>query len=532
MVVVDGRVDREKLFELLAFEAEQEALDFKATLDLADPKHQVEHVKDLLAMMSLPAGGYIIVGVDNNGKPAIDQQPIDPKQFDSAVLQQKVSAYVDGRLSIVAAVHELQSEVGTREVALIFAGPPPGLLPLVVTKQGQYERNGGRKPEVVFRPGQVVVRDGTTTTRLAEHFWPRLLERYTERVKDDARRDVDALVRRIVEMLDDQRSAASGMGAEPSLAIDLGMDLETFAIAADALIEAGSLPRLTRFLLRADDALRAVAASGNLASANGLLDRLFALGESALLYGTSEQFDRVIDALARYYCAIPTLPDAVTNETPSERGRASAMFEVLSRLYVIGSLAVRQSRWEQLRSLVLRPYEVNETYSYASWIRHALTMSARAGVLRSKENDVEGAPVISRALQLMMESPELRPDVRTIDPRTRARLYDSLCEFDILWCVVAQTATDRPDAMDFYPSSSEIDQVHANGAFTLIAKDRAARHLLLPAKSDQEIGTALLYVWARAYRQSWQHGGWWDRLPAGVYQWAKDAGAVEPDLNG
>jgi hypothetical protein len=86
--------------------------------------------------------------------------------------------------------------------------------------------------------------------------------------------------------------------------------------------------------------------------------------------------------------------------------------------------------------------------------------------------------------------------------------------------------------MDFYPSSSEIDQVHANGAFTLIAKDRAARHLLLPAKSDQEIGTALLYVWARAYRQSLEHDGWWDRLPAGVYQWAKDAGAVEPDLNG
>ena len=37
MVVVDGRVDREKLSELLTFEAEQEALDFKATLDLADP---------------------------------------------------------------------------------------------------------------------------------------------------------------------------------------------------------------------------------------------------------------------------------------------------------------------------------------------------------------------------------------------------------------------------------------------------------------------------------------------------------------
>lgn len=56
-VVADGRVDREKLAELLALGAEQEALDFKATLDLSDPKHQVDHIKDILSMMSLLDGG-------------------------------------------------------------------------------------------------------------------------------------------------------------------------------------------------------------------------------------------------------------------------------------------------------------------------------------------------------------------------------------------------------------------------------------------------------------------------------------------
>jgi hypothetical protein len=50
-----------------------------------------------------------------------------------------------------------------------------------------------------------------------------------------------------------------------------------------------------------------------------------------------------------------------------------------------------------------------------------------------------------------MESPELRPDLRTTDQRTRARLYDSLCEFDILWCVVAQTATDPARRHGFLP---------------------------------------------------------------------------------
>lgn len=539
-VVIDGRVDRVKLLELLASEAEQEALDFKATIDFTKPRHQVEHVKDLLAMMSLPNGGYIVVGVDNNGIPAEDQEPIDPAHFDSATLLQKVIGYVDSSPLIVSAVHELETPSGgTREVALIFAGPPPGLFPLVVKKQGEYDGPGGGKQVVVFRPGQIIIRNGTTTTTLRAEFWPRLLERYAEKVKEDARRDVDALIHRFVETLRNQQDTADALVGEGttrgsaaiSLPIDLGLDLPTFAIAADALIDSGSLPRLDRFLIQAGGQLRAGAASENYAPARGLLNRVFVLATSAVLYGSAEQLDRILETLVDYYNAVPDIRDAVTNETPQEQQRAAAWFEMLAHLYVLGSLAVRRGKWAQLRSLTLRPYRVHEKYSYASWLRHAVTSAARADVLRTDSaEDLRGAPVISRALQLATDVPELRPDTPGADD-VQKRLLDSLCEFDILWCVLAQSVTDRPHATDFYPSSSELDQVHANKAFLLVAEDSVARELLFPGKADQEIGSALLYVYSRAFRQSMNHGGWWDSLPDVAQQWAEQVDATKPDPN-
>lgn len=48
-VVADGRVDREKRIELLALGAEQEALDFKATLDFYIPD-----AKWLARLLNLP----------------------------------------------------------------------------------------------------------------------------------------------------------------------------------------------------------------------------------------------------------------------------------------------------------------------------------------------------------------------------------------------------------------------------------------------------------------------------------------------
>ena len=537
-VVVDGRVDRSKLDELLAWEAEQEALDFKASIDFRVPKDQVEFVKDLLAMMSLRDGGYLVVGVDNSGKAAEDREPIVPAHFDSATLLQKVAAYVDATTTIVSAVHSIKAQSGSDwDVALVFAGPPPSLFPLVVKKQGEYEQQERDKTRtrVKFRPGDVIVRDGTTTAVLRHEFWPRLLERYTEKVREDARRDSDALIHRFVQILNEQqndRTARSGPGGAQPPPIDLDMDLPTLAIAADSLIESGNLPRLDRFLIQIAERLRFTASSEEYEPARVVLDRAFTLASSAVLYGNAEQLERILQTLFDYYKSVPGISDAVTNETPREQRRAGAWLEVLARLYVLGALAVRRKKWAQLRALTLRRYQVHDRYAYASWLRHAITSAARAGLLKTTKGEgdgaLRGAPVISRALQLATTTAELRPDL-VDDQGLQVRLLDSLCEFDILWCVLAQAATDRPDGMDFYPSSSELDQIHANGAFTLIASDAEARAALFPGESDQQIGTAMLYVWARANRQSWEHDGWWTTLPSGVMQWAESVDSEQPE---
>lgn len=533
-IVVDGRVDLDKLRELLRTGAEQEALDFKATIDFDEPGDQVELVKDLVAMMSLPEGGYVIIGVDNDGNYASGHTPIKKALFDSAILLQKLSSYVDGRVNIVSQVHDVELPDGSPwQVAVVFAAPPPNLFPLVIKKQGEYERVGGKKKVIAFQVGQVLVREGTTTSKLRAEFWPRLLERYAESVKEDTRRNIDALVSRIVGSIRDQESEANRLppdGRRPTTVptpIDVEMDVQTFAVAADTLIETGSLPRLDRFLMQAAAQLRQSATFVHSVPGRGILDRMFILATSAVLYGTEAQLDRIMQVVFDYYRAIPQIADATSNLAPHEKQSATAWFEVLSRLYLLGALAFRQKKWMALRSIVLRRFKVHENYSYASWLRHAITSAARAEVLNDNRSNSHGAPVISRAVQIASEIPELRPDLPGPD-NLYARLVDSLCQFDVTWCVLAQSVTDRPDATDFYPSSSELDQEHANDAFILLADDEGARRALFPDKSDQEVGSALLYVYSRAFRQAMNYSGWWDALPRAVVQWAERVQADKP----
>ncbi|WKK70476.1 hypothetical protein Q0F99_11430 [Rathayibacter oskolensis] len=518
-VVADGRVDREKLAELLALGAEQEALDFKATLDLSDPKHQVDHIKDILSMMSLLDGGYLVVGVDNAGRVEENQPPIDPRQFDSAVLLQKTASFVDGRLDIRSAVYELDNQSGERRpVALIYCGPPPGLLPLVVKRSGEYPTAGG-KARVVLRVGQIVIREGTTTTALRPDHWQHLLERHVDRARKAARRDADALMSRVVALL--ETSERTGSAQTP---IDVDMDSRTFATAAISLIESGNQSRLEQFLIPTTGILRSLVARDDYDAATEVLDKVFSLASVAMLYGTLEQFSRVMKFITTYYSSIPGISDSVHNSEPGERRRAQAWLDVLIRLYALGALAVRQAKWLHLREMVAHPYNVTPNYGYASWLRHALTSAARADLLTpGKDSDDEAslraAAVISRARKVALRAPELRPDLPGNDEQSEV-LIDSLCQFDILWCIIAQSSSRRPDrANDFYPSSSELDQQRANPAFDLVATDEDAREQLFAKSPSRVIAEALLAVFKVAETQSWKFSGWWSELPPATQVW-------------
>jgi hypothetical protein len=215
-VVVDGRTTEEKVRELMGIGTEHETLDFKQTLDLTDPKSKLHFVKDCIAMMNCPRGGYLVIGVDGSGNPALMAEPIKGN-FDSSALGDLIRKYVDELVNPVSQVHRVDG----RDIVVIWVQPPQSLLPVMVAHIGQYDHSSGGT-RVVLQPGTIYVREGTSNVTASSRHLPRLLDRYRQRVIDDTRKITDALLKEIVE----SRAAGASTRAKPPLL--LHMDNESF----------------------------------------------------------------------------------------------------------------------------------------------------------------------------------------------------------------------------------------------------------------------------------------------------------------
>lgn len=161
MIVVDGRTDREKLVELLQ-SPEQTHLEFKAELDLTTKQDELNFVKDAVSMSNRPPGGYILVGVSDDGALALPTGTIaDRARFDGARLGDTIRKYIDGEVHAISQVHEVDGH----EVVLIYFPHHRDGLPVPMSKLGQFEGQNS-KQVVVFREGDVLVREGAKNTPL------------------------------------------------------------------------------------------------------------------------------------------------------------------------------------------------------------------------------------------------------------------------------------------------------------------------------------------------------------------------------
>lgn len=124
MIVLDGRNDSEKLRELLAA-GEQTHLDYKQVLDLQRAKDKLNLVKDLIALSNRPGGGYLLVGVTNQGTPCAPIGTFERKPFDGANLGQLVRGYIEGQVHINSQVYELDD--GHEVVVVQIDGHRDGL---------------------------------------------------------------------------------------------------------------------------------------------------------------------------------------------------------------------------------------------------------------------------------------------------------------------------------------------------------------------------------------------------------------------
>lgn len=509
MIVVDGRTDEEKLVELLAAGAEETALDFKATLDIRPrtSKATLDFVKDAVSMCNLPDGGYIVVGVDDNGRPAHDQPVVTVDDFDSAKLRDKVARYVEAQVHVISQAHVVDG----RDVVLIHVQPNPDGLPVPMSADGQYVGDDG-KNVTVFAAGEVLVREGTSNIRLRYAHWHGLLARYRERLHHESRRDIDVLVRTIVESL--QQSV--GTSTPMPVLLDLKMEPVTLGQAIVAAFELPTTVRVEQFL---NTAVAEADAARDLSEANRWLNALDALAVvacQAVIYGRDDVFTKTVDAIERVYTATGPSDDVGVNDATAKHS-----LDVILRVFAIGALVVRKKAWTLLPTLVVRPVQVSPHYTYASWLRHGAVRAARANLLQGDDGRNRGGQLISLARALVAHQAAFRPDYAESVALPAAEqlahddwLLNSLCQFDLWWCIVAAANVEarRGHGGVFYPSCAALHQYRAQPSLQTIATDPAARSAVFPGLSDAAVATAMAIVVRAAVRESYNYGGFWEGI--------------------
>src|SRR6266545_3812034 len=160
--IVEAVLSREKLISLLDEGHEQPTLDYKETLDLSETRDLVSVTKDVMAMLSNKEGGYILVGVDNNGTPVATLTQKHVAALDESRLRAMVGKYITEPFEIRSAHHVIAG----CSIVLIYVAPSPNGFH-VVTRNGEYEiivaATGKMKKEIEFRAGQVFIRRGTAS---------------------------------------------------------------------------------------------------------------------------------------------------------------------------------------------------------------------------------------------------------------------------------------------------------------------------------------------------------------------------------
>jgi hypothetical protein len=93
-------------------------------------------------------------------------------------------------------------------------------------------------------------------------------------------------------------------------------------------------------------------------------------------------------------------------------------------------------------------------------------------------------------------------------------LLNSLCQFDILYCLLVATE-GQTHVRSFYPSSAAFDESRADPALVKVAGDGAVRAALFPDSPDGDVAKAIYAVVRLAMQEAFKFGGtWWGPPPS------------------
>lgn len=507
---IDGRVDEEKVAELLTF-SEGTHLEFKSTLDLDRKEGKVKFAKDVVAMSNTPPGGYILVGVDDDGKPCAEIGHFDRALYDSAQLGDILRSYADGRVELRVRI----TEYGDNEIVVIFVHPHADGLPVPMGKPGTFpDLNDPKRQVTLFKQGEVPVREGAANVPLRHVHWTRILAEFIRRTRAEGTEIAQELLRAFVEQrAHDHSDEFPPSRSELPLLID--MDEDTFSGAVQQALEAerGDV-RIRRFLSKVMKSVNSKIDDDKFCTA---LDKWTVLCAEALY---AERSDIVLTAV--------TMLREEYGQLWIDARDDSRRLDVVVRLYAVGSMAIRMSAWSVVHGLALRAVPsnaVDSTYTYSSWIRHAQVQASRANLIPNNR----GGFLISAARELLLEHPAMRPEVGDDEIPSFDELapddvlINSLAQFDLAYCFVV--AAEGRDHGGYYPSSAALKDHRAAPIAVRIASQPEVRRNLFPSSTDSQVAAAMADVYRAAEQEAANYRQWWD-MPKAVVNFVQQHGTL------
>ncbi|MFC0100563.1 helix-turn-helix domain-containing protein [Micromonospora marina] len=481
----DGRVDRERLDELLALQTEFDGLDFKQERSLAKgTKARLEFVKDCAAMLSRPHGGYLVIGVDGVGAPS--GAVIETADYDASRLHDMLTKHLEGQVSVSSGVHTVD---GSTVVLVCLRRRDDGLFPVV---KADFVANDGGTPTIVLRGGDVYVREGTKTRKWRSADLVGLIAPHVAMVRQEERA-------RLADLMDVLRREYQGLAlaSGPVAALTWQVGQEQFDAAVTEAIRRNDTSALRLLVLGLQrDGLGLLTQDATAAGEDllQLLDRATAVAAIAVTLSNQQLVDDVVTMLARLYHRLYVNGEALTN-TAAERGLAIA-----ARILAVIALAVRLDQWWVIRKLALRP--AGDTIVYVSWLRHAQVQAARRHVvLTNTATEPVGGGLVAAARQLISTLPTLRPDLPgdLVDdlplgtpPAPGDPVIDSVCQADLLWCVAAALDTPQERARyEFYPSFAWLYEHRIAPMVNRLRTDENLTRDVYPGRAVDEVRDAL-----------------------------------------
>ncbi|MEV4830560.1 ATP-binding protein [Micromonospora sp. NPDC049257] len=486
----DGAVDEERLRLLLGLQTELPALDYKQRYDLATAgKSKFDFVKDCAAMLSRPHGGYLVVGVDDRGQPVAPG--LHAADFDSSRLRDILAKHLEGSIDVRSAVHDINDV----PVALIYlARRADGLFPIIKSDFTYTEPGGAQK--TALRAGDVFVRDGTSTRRWRSADLPTLLAPYVETARREERARIDDIVAAVRQQY---RGLEAAVGPAAALTWQLGQDDFDTAIIELSRRRDQVPIRLLGFDI-ARDGCALLDDPGT--DASGRLQDLLDRAVSALAYGIVLDDEDLVERLTRALYKIYI--HGLVLDQPRNDVDATVQFTIVARVLAAIALAVRIGAWWAVRPLTLQPVGTEpDAYERTSWLRHAMVWNSR---WNTAPTSADGHPIpgvlIAQAREIITRVPALRRDVAAPvgafavgeTPQRDDSLLDSLCQADLLWCLVAFLHGGKDGTRDFYTSFAALYEHRVQPMVHRLLTDDLVVTAVFPDSTPENLREAIAVV--------------------------------------